>query len=207
MCLAHASDSPRVGLILATSPGGSRPEGPARAQRARGQVWLRRGFFGGLDTIIDRNGPGRFCKKHLIEPTLKWPCRRGNPAPRAGSDHRIHTQRESVSSERPVGDPIRSTHIRPTVPRSPSSDLAHSDSISSRNHARDPRAVTSGRLGEEEGTPAGAPSGPAPVLVVCSICRQPIHYNETLRISFCPIHGLSEPFTFIPLGQKPPREA
>ena len=42
-------------------------------------------------------------------------------------------------------------------------------------------------------------SGPEPVLVVCSTCRQPIRRNEALRISFCPIHGLSQPFTFIPL--------
>ena len=78
--------------------------------------------------------------------------------------------------------------------------LTHS--VSPRNYARDPRAVASGRLGGEEGTPAGAPSGPAPVLIVCSICRHSIRHNEALRVSFCLIHGFSQPFTFIPLSQK-----
>ena len=54
---------------------------------------------------------------------------------------------------------------------------------------------------------AGAPSGPAPVLVLCSICRQSIRWNEALGISFCPVHGLSEPFTFIPFSQKRFRSA
>jgi hypothetical protein len=83
----------------------------------------------------------------------------------------------------------------------------HSEPRSPRFHARDPRAVASGRFGGEEGPPAGAPSEPVPVLVLCSTCRQPICRNETLRISFCPIHGLSRPFTFIPLGQKLYRRA
>ncbi|MGH9920589.1 MAG: hypothetical protein ACRD6W_17190 [Nitrososphaerales archaeon] len=74
--------------------------------------------------------------------------------------------------------------------------------LSLRFHARDPRAVALGRLGGEEENPAGAPSGPAPVLVVCSTCRQPIRLNEVLRISYCPIHGLSQPFTFIPFGRR-----
>jgi hypothetical protein len=80
-------------------------------------------------------------------------------------------------------------------------------STSPRFHARDPRAAASGRLGGEEVSPAGAPSGPAPVLVLCSTCRQPIRRNETLRISFCPIHGLSGPFTFVPLSQRRYRRA
>jgi hypothetical protein len=153
------------------------------------------------------NGPGRFCKKLLIEPRQKRPWGRGCPAPRTGSTFRISSPRERVSPSSHVAVPTRSSHIQSLAPRLGSARPIHSQSRSPRNYARDPRAVASGRLGGEEESPAGAPSGPVPVLVLCSTCRQPICRNETLRISFCPIHGLSGPFTFIPLGQKRYRRA
>ena len=61
--------------------------------------------------------------------------------------------------------------------------------------------MASGRLGVGEEPPAAERREPAPVLVLCATCRQPIRYNEILGISFCPVHGLSSPFTFIPLSQ------
>ena len=91
-----------------------------------------------------------------------------------------------------------STHSTGPVTAGP----VFSDSPSPRNYARDPQAVPIGRLGGEEEPPAGTPSEPAPVLVLCATCRQPIRWNEVLGISFCPIHGLSQPFTFIPLARR-----
>ena len=82
-------------------------------------------------------------------------------------------------------------------------------SVSPRRHARGTRAVASGRLGVGGEPPAVQRPEPAPVLVVCAICRQRISHNETLRISYCPTrgHGLSQPFAFIPLSQRRLREA
>ncbi len=77
-----------------------------------------------------------------------------------------------------------------------------SKSRSPRIYARDARAVPISRLGGEEESPAEAPFEPPPVLVLCSTCRQPIRRNEVLSISFCPIHGLSQPFTLIWLARK-----
>jgi hypothetical protein len=78
----------------------------------------------------------------------------------------------------------------------------HSEPRSPRFHARDPRAVASGRLGAGEELPAAERPDQAPVLVVCATCRQPIRYNEVLGISFCTVHGFSEPFAFIQLSQR-----
>ncbi len=41
------------------------------------------------------------------------------------------------------------------------------------------------------------------VIVVCTRCREPIRRNETLRISFCPVHGLADnaAFDFVPVSQ------
>ena len=72
----------------------------------------------------------------------------------------------------------------------------------SRSPRIDARAVPISRLGGEEESPAEAPFEPAPVLVLCSTCRQPIRRNEVLSISFCPIHGLSQPLTLIWLARK-----
>jgi hypothetical protein len=55
----------------------------------------------------------------------------------------------------------------------------------------------------EEGTPG---SRPEPILVICSLCRQPIRRNGTLGTSFCPVHGTSRGFTFIPLTRRPHSE-
>ena len=62
-----------------------------------------------------------------------------------------------------------------------------------------PRQAGSGRE-----TEAQAPEGPepAPVLAFCATCRQPIRRNPVLLISFCPVHGLSQPITFVPLTQR-----
>ncbi len=76
-------------------------------------------------------------------------------------------------------------------------------SISPRLHARDPRAVASGRLGGEEESPAGAPSEPAPVpRFVCARCHRPIRRNPILRISFCEVCGLSQAFIQLDGGQR-----
>ena len=117
----------------------------------------------------------------------------------------LHKDLDRLNSE--YAERLRSTYLHPTEPGPASAGPTLSPSRSPRNCARDPRAVASGRPGGEEGSPAEAPSGPAPVLILCSTCRQPIRHNEILSISFCPIHGLSHPFTFIPLGQKRPRRA
>ena len=69
-------------------------------------------------------------------------------------------------------------------------------------YARDARAVPSGQLGVGEGSSAASRPELAPVLVVCKRCREPIIHNEILRLSFCPIHEFSQPFSFIPLAQR-----
>ena len=155
----------------------------------------------------DERGPGRFTDaaatsessraRHIREltPAKTTPP----PCPL------LHPDLDRLNSE--YAERLPCTYLHPTEPGPASDGPAHSQSCSPRNYARDPRAVPSGRLGGEEGSPAGAPSGPAPVLILCSTCRQPIRHNEILSISFCPIHGLSHPFTFIPLGQKRPRRA
>ena len=78
--------------------------------------------------------------------------------------------------------------------------------FSPRIHAPGTRVARLGQLGAREETPAPSEPELAPVLVVCTTCRQPIRRNEVLGISFCPVHGLSQPFTFIPFGQKRLRE-
>lgn len=70
-----------------------------------------------------------------------------------------------------------------------------------RFHARDARAVPSGRLEEGEGLLAPKGLESAPVLAVCSSCRSPVFRNATLRITFCRLHGFSR-FVFIPLAQR-----
>jgi hypothetical protein len=35
---------------------------------------------------------------------------------------------------------------------------------------------------------------------VCAVCRSEIRVNEILGISFCEIHGFSQPFTFVRIG-------
>ena len=75
-------------------------------------------------------------------------------------------------------------------------------SCSPRIHARGTSGTTRGRIDAREETPAPRGIGPSPVIVVCTRCREPIRRNETLRISFCPVHGLSQPFTFISLAQR-----
>lgn len=184
--------------------------GPVSHFRIAGGTRILRGNSPGIyssagtsDEAVD--GPGRFCEKLLIEPRQKRPWRRGYPAPRTGSTLCISSLRERAAPSRHFGARTRSSRIHALVPRDVSARPTHSQSRSPRNYARDPRAVASGRPGGEEGTPAEAPAGPAPVLVLCSTCRQPIRRNESLRISFCPIHGLSEPFTLIPFTWKRPR--
>ncbi len=114
--------------------------------------------------------------------------------------------RPSISS--PPAGPVRSGTRReargaagpPDSAVTPSRAAAYS--LSPSIHAREVRALASGQLGA--GLWKDPLTGPelAPVLVFCATCRQPIRRNEVLSISFCPIHGLSHPFTFIPLGQK-----
>ncbi|MFI5413289.1 MAG: hypothetical protein ACHQ0I_01700 [Candidatus Lutacidiplasmatales archaeon] len=103
---------------------------------------------------------------------------------------------------------LRSTYLRPAEP-GPALAAGPTFSASLSPHGQQGSAgATLARLGrgEQELQPAVS-SEPAPVIVVCTTCRQPIRRNETLGISFCPIHGLSQPFTFIPLGQRRLREA
>ncbi len=39
-------------------------------------------------------------------------------------------------------------------------------------------------------------------LAVCGACRQPVHHNRKLGISFCAIHEFSAPVVLIPTSQK-----
>ncbi len=113
-----------------------------------------------------------------------------------------------ISSSSPLAGPARNgtrSETRgaagtPDPAVTPSRALAYS--FSPRIHAREARALPSGQLGEREETPAPLGTDLAPVLVVCSMCRQSIRRNEVLGISFCPVHGFSERFTFIPLAQR-----
>lgn len=76
-----------------------------------------------------------------------------------------------------------------------------------RGYTRDPRAVPPGRLGGEEGSPVGQTSEPARVLVVRPTCQQPMRRNKILSMSSCPMQGLAQPFTFIPLAGRRQPEA
>ncbi len=71
-------------------------------------------------------------------------------------------------------------------------------SLSPRYHARDARAVTSGRP-EEGSEPSPAPSRglgstPATIPVVAYCCGQEVRHNPVLRITFCIRCGRSGPF-------------
>ena len=113
-----------------------------------------------------------------------------------------------VSISSPPAGPVRSGTRReargaagiPGPAVTPSRAVAYS--LSPSIHAREVRALASGQLGAGLGKDPLTGPELAPVLIVCSLCRQPVRRNETLGISFCPIHGLSQPFTFIPLNQK-----
>lgn len=69
------------------------------------------------------------------------------------------------------------------------------------NHARDARAIASGRLGagEELPAPIGPRSTPA-TLTRAYCCGQEVHHNETLGISFCDKCGYRGRFLFRTLG-------
>ena len=118
----------------------------------------------------------------------------------------MSSPRLSLSS--PPAGPVRSGTRREARGAAEPSDSAVTPSravaysLSPSIHAREVRALASGQLGA--GLRKDPLTGPelAPVLVVCTVCRQSIRRNEVLGISFCPAHGLSEPFTFIPLAQK-----
>ena len=118
----------------------------------------------------------------------------------------MSSPRLSISS--PPAGPIRNgtrSEARGAVEPSdsavtPSRAVAYS--LSPSIHAREVRALASGQLGAGLGKDPLTGPELAPVLVVCTTCRQPIHRNEILGISFCPIHGLSQPFTFIPFGKR-----
>ena len=74
-------------------------------------------------------------------------------------------------------------------------------SLSPRIHAREERALPLGQADARKVTPA--PSGicltPA-ITALCGSCHSRIRVNEILGISFCEIHGFSQPFTFVRIG-------
>ena len=101
----------------------------------------------------------------------------------------------------------------------PRTDTLAAPLLSPRIHAREARALASDQLGAREETPA--PTGPelvpateargprvlpgldhTSILVLCATCRQSIRHNPVLGISFCPAHGLSQSFVFIPISQR-----
>jgi hypothetical protein len=132
--------------------------------------------------------------------TVSRKCRRGPSPPPCPL---LHADLDRLNSE--YAALLRSTYLRPAEP---GPALRAGPTISEPAftslwiNARGASAVAPSQTGGEEESPSGASSEAAPDLVFCAKCRQPIRRNEILSISFCPIHGLSEPFAFVPLSQK-----
>ncbi|MGI0156369.1 MAG: hypothetical protein ACREDE_09620, partial [Thermoplasmata archaeon] len=43
---------------------------------------------------------------------------------------------------------------------------------------------------------------PSPVLAACFVCHALVRRNKKFVISFCPVHGLSQPILAVPLNQR-----